>query len=77
MQSQQLNSPSISQASSTNRIYKHFSDADRRSSELVTYLNKLPVAFNPLLKAVKITFALPASTASNDIFFFEVKRVKN
>ena len=56
MQSQQLNSPSISQASSTNRIYKHFSDADRRSSELVTYLNKLPVALNHLLKAVKKSF---------------------
>ena len=40
-------------------------------------LNKLPVAFDQFLKALKIALALPVSTASNERFFSVLKRVKN
>ena len=50
----------------------------RNLNDLVTDLNKLPVAFDQLLKALKIALALglPVSTASNERFFSVLKCVK-
>ena len=49
---------------------------DRNLNDLVTDLNKLPLAFDQLLKELKIALALPVSTASTERFFIGVETCK-
>ena len=44
--------------------------------DVLLELQKLPLAFDQLIKLIRIAISLPVSTASNERFFSILKRVK-
>ena len=58
---------------------RHLFQTNKHASifHLFTDLNKLPDAFDQLIKLLRISLTLPVSTASNERFFSVLKRVKN
>ena len=57
---------------------KHLFESEPVESLFDVYkeLNKLPAAFDSIIKLTKIVFTLPVSTASNERMFSVLKRVK-
>ena len=58
---------------------KHFmrSKHPKDITDIFTELNVLPASFDQLIKLIKIIITLPVTTASNELFFSALKRVKS